>query len=278
MMNLVTVLFLQHSFAAAPAGETRTVSNGFCTALIENQHCLRDRTNVDVSVIDEDKAADLFRSFKSNVDYAWGYRPNGCFARATKMAREAETQGITFAKVYAEGRLRVLPPGPLAPAEQRWQWHVAPVVYVKSVRDGKEAVELKVIDPAIFNHPVSVNEWKEQLRSADDMNRELSNVRQVLRVSNAENKLSYSKPLTADYSKFMKPEVQELYFGSRYQYMNRRGDQDDVTAWQPNDLRAADQTLKAYRLYELKVANKFGPQPGDAPPSPYLILGTKGAR
>lgn len=68
------------------------------------------------------------------------------------MSLMAQRRGIITGKVFIEGKLDPFP-------ETSWGWRYhAPVVAVKS---GNETV-LKVMDPSLFNEPVSIAEWSER--------------------------------------------------------------------------------------------------------------------
>lgn len=259
----------------AAAAETMTVPNGYCVDLIKDQRCIKDRTTLNVSVIDEGKAADLFRSFKADPSYAWNYSQDGCYARAHKMAHAADQQGISFAKIVVEGKLKVGPVGPTQPYPFRWQWHVAPVVYVKSVKDGKESVELMVIDPSIFQRPVPVAEWKEQLMQ-NEFERPLAAAQSFRKATAGEDKLGYRPKPSVEMPRFFRPEIMESYFGSKYSYLRRHDSPEDVVEWNAASLQAADKTLATYRLYEAHVQ-----LPGSmdyTPTSPVLMLRGGAAR
>jgi hypothetical protein len=75
------------------------------------------------------------------------------------MIRDCQRQGIRADKVWA------FPPGQgqsLAPSGQiHWRYHVAPVVHVQS---GHGVVPM-VIDPSLFNRPVTVDEWRQRQKT-----------------------------------------------------------------------------------------------------------------
>jgi hypothetical protein len=171
-------------FASAKILGIEKVKNGFVFDKDE------DPDKIDISVIDEVEANKLFKEFSNNKDLALKYTLEGCFARATVMAQQAEKKGIFMGRLYAEGLLQVktgMSDYPLA----QMRHHIAPVVYVKEP-NGKTAI--KVFDPAFFNKPVTMDEWKAKL---------------LVKTND------------------QKPEINRLYFGSRFQYSTRwRGEKD----------------------------------------------------
>ncbi len=99
-----------------------------------------------------EKANQLFKKALNMKDIAWGYKQDGCYARAHLMARRFEKEGIRVDKVWIKGKLYV----PNTEPAIQWNFHVAPIVYVK---DAKGEIQKMVIDPSLFNKPVTVEEW-----------------------------------------------------------------------------------------------------------------------
>ncbi len=147
-----------------------------------------DPQQVAISVISESEAASLFQSFAKNSDIPFKYPYDGCYARATVMAQKAEEKKIIMGKIYVEGTLIAKSDLPEYSIVE-WGWHVAPVSYVKKA-DGK--VELQVFDPGLFKGPVSVASWKNKMLDKDPDRPEV------------------------------KAEIKNEYYGSRFQYFNRR--------------------------------------------------------
>lgn len=166
---------------------------------------------IEVSVIEESTANRLFREFKFNKEIPFNYPLEGCYARAHAMARMAEEQGITMGKAFAEGTLRAQTDLPSYPTV-RWGWHVAPVAYIKK---GQSEPELAVFDPSLFDRPVTVEEWK--------------------------SKMLHDSGNPGD----LKPSIDELYFGSRYQY-GPNDDEGYQSRWSARNLRSMQRTLEDY--------------------------------
>lgn len=101
-----------------------------------------------------DRANQLFKKATNMKDIAWKYKPDGCYARAHLMARRFEAEGVRVDKVWIKGDLYV--PG----TQIRWNFHVAPIVYVKN-EQGK--IQKMVIDPSLFDKPVTVEEWDNKM-------------------------------------------------------------------------------------------------------------------
>lgn len=84
------------------------------------------------------------------------YPDDGCWARAHEMCRLIIAAGIQRKKVWIDGNLFVhTKNNPLC--HVGWGWHVAPTI---CVRHCFYHVEDMVIDPSLFNAPVSQATWK----------------------------------------------------------------------------------------------------------------------
>lgn len=101
-----------------------------------------------------DRATELFNKARAMKDIAWDYKQDGCYARAHLMARRFEAEGVRVDKAWLKGDL-YLPGTNIA-----WNFHVAPVVYVK---DKEGIVKKMVIDPSVFDKPVTVEEWDQKI-------------------------------------------------------------------------------------------------------------------
>lgn len=83
----------------------------------------------------------------------------GCEARTHLMCAEMFDMGVIPQKSWAAGRLS---PGI---RNVSWQFHVAPLVDVK-MPDGSRAQV--VLDPAVFDGPATVAEWRRQIGASDE--------------------------------------------------------------------------------------------------------------
>ncbi|MBC7428690.1 MAG: hypothetical protein H7336_08780 [Bacteriovorax sp.] len=111
-----------------------------------------NKKSVKLSVLTEGRAIEVFNKLRSDEDIPFNYPLDGCYARAHKMAMNMDDMGIISGKAFIEGDLYVN----TKLGEVGWSYHVASIVIVK--KNGKMIPT--VIDPALFNHPVSYNEWK----------------------------------------------------------------------------------------------------------------------
>lgn len=97
-----------------------------------------------------EEVQDLYKKAQAMKDIPFGYKQDGCYARAHVMSRRFEEMGISTQKVWIKGKLFV--PG----TDIEWDYHVAPVVEVKE-KDGK--IQQYVIDPSLNSKAVTVDEW-----------------------------------------------------------------------------------------------------------------------
>lgn len=114
---------------------------------------------IPISVVKEEELNKIFSDFAKDPKYAFDVVENGCWARAHIMARELEKRGIRVGKIFAEGVLSVQTPKALDGIGVAWSYHVAPVIAVET----KNGVELRVIDPALFNQAVPVKTWTDKM-------------------------------------------------------------------------------------------------------------------
>ena len=110
---------------------------------------------VELSVLSEKDAKELFKNLKEDEENSFNYPLNGCYARAHLMATRMDDMGIVSGKAFIEGDLYV--DTKLGPAG--WSYHVASLIMVKV--KGKNVPT--VIDPSIFDKPVSFDVWKAKL-------------------------------------------------------------------------------------------------------------------
>jgi hypothetical protein len=194
-------------------------SDSLPTETVKSAYGLRRKAETKVSVLSSDQALELFRNFQNQKQIPFNYRIDGCYARATEMAKIAESLGIELGKVFAEGNLRAktLPPEKVSTVE--WGWHVAPIASVET--NGKR--ELMVFDPSMFKKPVTVEEWKN-----------------ALLVSGATI-----------------PKVNKLYYASKYQYRPNIFEKQEKKKWWDKDLKHSDATLKQYKAYEINLDEKL---------------------
>lgn len=187
-------------FLLALAG-TQALPNGFGDK----------RGVVEVTVISESQANRLFEEFVSHKEIPFEFPLDGCYARATAMARIAESQKIEMGKIYADGILRTKTDIKEMP-EVTWGYHVAPTLWVQ--KDGKPV--LMVFDPSMFKKPVTVAEWTDAMKLPG--------------IPNAQ--------------------VKNIYYGSRFQ-LGPREAEDKKNSWLRDDLAMTDEVLKTYKNVDL---------------------------
>jgi len=104
----------------------------------------------------------LFNNMALQNDIAFKYPAEGCYARAHLMVQRLQDLGASPSKVwtFASSRNDLLwvdtPNHP--DGKVKWGYHVAPTIPVQQ-EDG--TVKDMVVDPSLFDHPVTVEEWRE---------------------------------------------------------------------------------------------------------------------
>lgn len=104
------------------------------------------------------KVVEIFDALARMHSLRHDFISGGCEARAHLMCAEMFDLGVIPQKSWAVGKLS---PGV---RNVNWQFHVAPVLNVK-MPDGSQAQI--VIDPAVFDGPVTVAEWRRQIKASD---------------------------------------------------------------------------------------------------------------
>ncbi len=166
-----------------------------------------DARQVDVTVISDERAQQLFQEFKNHTEIPFGFSVDGCYARATAMAKIAEEEKIEMGKVWAKGFLRVKTNNPVFP-DVEWGYHVAPILYVKAPNG---TVKLMVFDPSLFAKPVPVDEWTNKMTADGDP----------------------------------KANVDKVYYGARFQY-GQLGWEEKKYNWHTEDIRASKVVMTYY--------------------------------
>lgn len=147
--------FVGREFAA----KNGCVYGGVFIDLDSVQHLEKIKKNIQpdkvVQTISKDRANELFKKAINMQDIAWNYKLDGCYARAHLMARRFEAEGVRVDKVWIKGDLTVKDNNPPI----NWNFHVAPIVYVEE----KGIIQKMVIDPSLFDRPVTVAEWDKKM-------------------------------------------------------------------------------------------------------------------
>lgn len=109
-------------------------------------------------VVSEAEAQMLFNRALEMNDIAWGFKEDGCYARAHLMARRFEEMGFDVDKAWIKGNLVVETPD----KKIEWNFHVAPVVYV---RDKNGVAKPWIIDPSMMEKAAPLEEWTGRMTS-----------------------------------------------------------------------------------------------------------------
>ena len=153
---LAHFIFASTSSGADPVGFIDPRCKGEFDTIFESKYL--------VPTAERGKIDAVFKSFKKDPGYHACIIEYGCERRAHLMAMTLQQEGIESRKIFAI---------PAIPSEwvrvavddsetvtNRWNYHVAVLV---RVREGDQVMKL-VLDPSIFDAPVSVAAWSERLR------------------------------------------------------------------------------------------------------------------
>lgn len=88
-------------------------------------------------------------------ELAFGYIPDGCYARAHIMDEILGNHGIDNAKLFVLGSLHAGDGNRYFPQGVNWGYHVAPLVVVSD----NGTLGLRVVDPSIDQHPLTPEDW-----------------------------------------------------------------------------------------------------------------------
>lgn len=124
-------------------------------------------------LVSEEAAKALFDAIRSDPEYLWDFIDDCCLARAHKMCAALKKLGVYTEKIRADNasgtwlgtfglavRQKDRPGGFLFMG-----FHIAPLV---RVRTGASFAE-RVLDPALFDGPVSVDQWAAALINRDSI-------------------------------------------------------------------------------------------------------------
>lgn len=115
-----------------------------------------NKKTIKLSVLSEAHAKEVFNKLKNDADNSFEYPLEGCYARAHRMAMQMDQMGIVSGKAFIEGDNLVVD---TSFGEVEWSYHVTSLVIIKV---GNKLVP-SVIDPAMFEKPVSYDEWKARI-------------------------------------------------------------------------------------------------------------------
>src|SRR5262249_20198592 len=112
----------------------------------------------EVNAVDQQKAFVLF-SMLRNLDLAYDFPADGCYARCHLMTLHLRQMGLELRRAWAlSGKPRLFAKTPKG--TMNWDFHVAPLV---PVRVG-DKVEWLVFDPTMLSRPVPLEEWGNAMR------------------------------------------------------------------------------------------------------------------
>ncbi|MCX7113377.1 MAG: protein-glutamine glutaminase family protein [Proteobacteria bacterium] len=107
-------------------------------------------------------ASSLFNKMAAQDDIAFKFPVDGCYARAHLMVQRMQKLGASPSKVWTFASSKNDPLWVNTPNHPSgkviWNYHVAPTIPVQQ-EDG--TVKDMVVDPSLFDHPVTVEEWRE---------------------------------------------------------------------------------------------------------------------
>lgn len=114
--------------------------------------------------IDAEEAAAIIAGFAGTDELALRFPADGCYARTHIMVQRLLATGRTPRKVWAFARSSTdllwvdTPHHP--DGRVYWAYHVAPML---AVRRADDQVQDMVLDPLLFDRPVSVDQWQATL-------------------------------------------------------------------------------------------------------------------
>lgn len=115
-----------------------------------------NRKTIELSVLSSERALEVFNLLKNDEDNSFNYPPEGCFARAHRMAQLMDEMDIVSGKVFLEGVFHM----ESKYEEYAWSYHTASVVLV---RDKNNKLTPTIFDPSLFERPVTIEEFKNRL-------------------------------------------------------------------------------------------------------------------
>jgi len=108
-----------------------------------------------LTVLSRVEAESIYREISHNSEIPYAF-PDGCHAKAQKIALLLDEKNIVSGKAFVEGSIFHNEPGW---GDQLWLFHVAPVVLVESLHQP----EPFIIDPFLAKKLVTFSEWRDLL-------------------------------------------------------------------------------------------------------------------
>jgi hypothetical protein len=123
----------------------------------------------DSSPLTAEKAQELFDKLAGRDDIAFRYPQDGCYARAHLMIQTMQEEKAILRKVWAfkdpEGSSLWVSTPDASTDRVEWWYHVAPAALV--IDDS--VMRYMVFDPALFDKPVTLKEWREIQHNVDEL-------------------------------------------------------------------------------------------------------------
>jgi len=110
-------------------------------------------TKENLPIIPNEAALNSLFSSCSTPSISYNYAGDGCYARAHKMRQIIINAGYDCAKQFIYGNLAAQS---VSGCCASWSYHVAPLV---RFRDGNGQIQLRILDPSLFNQPVTQAQW-----------------------------------------------------------------------------------------------------------------------
>ncbi|HKR11881.1 MAG TPA: protein-glutamine glutaminase family protein [Pyrinomonadaceae bacterium] len=121
-------------------------------------------TQCPLGALSKAKADEMFKTLASQNHIPFDYPDDCCYSRAHEMCRIMKAEGVDCRKVWNYGQgfpdnstLQASTPNH-PNGKVSWRYHVAPVV---SVNENGTCTDM-VMDPSLFDRPVTVAEWKQK--------------------------------------------------------------------------------------------------------------------
>lgn len=120
----------------------------------------------EVSILSQEKLDTLFEDLRTNQFIPFEVVSDGCYARTYLMIMTARLKNINLGKIVVDVKNKkeqvIEIPIPDHKWILRWYYHVAPMVFVRNESNGE--IEERIIDPSLFNRPLSRKEFVDQMR------------------------------------------------------------------------------------------------------------------
>lgn len=136
-------------------------SGSFCvetmgdTSKTARVYSAQNKKSIELTVLSLDEAMNLFQELKNDEENSFDSPLDACFARAHRMAQVMDERDIISGKAFVEGELFV----DTKFGELGWSYHAASIIMVKD----KGVLTPTIMDPTLFDKPVSYDEWKKLL-------------------------------------------------------------------------------------------------------------------